>query len=29
MYNMGFHRTNITGIIPAGVPVLWNIEKKG
>lgn len=27
-YNMGFHRNNVSGIIPAGVPVLWNIEKK-
>jgi peptide/nickel transport system substrate-binding protein len=26
--NMGFHRKNVSGIIPAGVPVLWNIEKK-
>jgi peptide/nickel transport system substrate-binding protein len=27
-YNMGFHSTNVSGIIPAGVPVLWNVEKK-
>ncbi|MEZ5850375.1 MAG: ABC transporter substrate-binding protein [Hyphomicrobiaceae bacterium] len=26
--NMGFHRKNVSGIIAAGVPVLWNIEKK-
>jgi peptide/nickel transport system substrate-binding protein len=26
--NLGFHRKNVSGIIPAGVPVLWNIEKK-
>ncbi len=27
-YNMGFHSKNVSGIIPAGVPVLWNVEKK-
>ncbi|MGI9525187.1 MAG: ABC transporter substrate-binding protein [Hyphomicrobiaceae bacterium] len=27
-YNMGFHRKDISGIIPAGIPVLWNVEKK-
>ena len=26
--NLGFHRKNVSGIIPAGIPVLWNIEKK-
>ncbi|MBU2531955.1 MAG: ABC transporter substrate-binding protein, partial [Alphaproteobacteria bacterium] len=27
-YNMGFHNKKVSGIIAAGVPVLWNIEKK-
>ena len=27
-YNMGFHRKNVSGIIAAGVPVLWNIKKE-
>ncbi|MEM9026994.1 MAG: ABC transporter substrate-binding protein [Pseudomonadota bacterium] len=27
-YNMGFHRKGVSGILAAGVPVLWNIEKK-
>ena len=27
-YNMGFHRKNVSGIIPAGIPVLWNVDKK-
>ncbi len=26
--NMGFHNKNVSGILAAGVPVLWNIEKK-
>jgi peptide/nickel transport system substrate-binding protein len=26
--NLGFHRKNVSGIIAAGVPVHWNIEKK-
>lgn len=27
-YNPGFHRKNVSGIIAAGVPVLWNVSKE-
>lgn len=27
-YNRGFHKKSVSGIIPAGIPVLWNISKE-
>jgi peptide/nickel transport system substrate-binding protein len=26
--NMSYHRKSVSGLIPAGVPVLWNVDKK-